>query len=129
MINFSLCICWRNAQITLVEKPQLKIIKSYKVRYGNPIDSWSDKTFKGPRHGPFKGSVWLEIVFELRLQEIFKDSFKTYKTFLRCIFVQQECKFNLLNSNKLLILKGWFWESVFKKLFNDKKRNKNSILN
>ena len=40
----------------------------------------------------------LHMVVELRMQyfgETFLDSFETYETFLRCIFVQQEYKWNL----------------------------------
>ena len=46
----------------------------------------------------FKGSVWLDVVVELRTQsyrETFQDSFKTYETFLRCKIVQQKRKYNL----------------------------------
>ena len=36
-----------------------------------------------------------------------------------CIFILKERKFNLKNSHRLSILEGWFWESIFLKLYSD----------
>ena len=64
----------------------------------------------------FKGTFCLDMIVEIKVQhcrEVFQDSFETYETFIRCIIVQQEWKFNLSNPPMDCL----FWWDDFKNRF------------
>ena len=61
--------------------------------------------------------------------DTFKESFETYETFFRCIFVQQERKFYLLNPHRFLFLMDDFENRFYYSMTTPKKITKKYTVN